>query len=110
MLFSTLTASFFAAFGIRLSLTQQSVCLGNQSVSSVASSNSLVNVRSGNSVGNALGVQVILTAATCASLAANALVANTPAIAAAGNESGQFLHFHYAHLLSSYLNIGMYIL
>ena len=49
-------------FGIRLCTVQQLVCLGNQAVGSVASSKSLVNIRSGNSVGNALGVQVILSA------------------------------------------------
>lgn len=39
-------------FGIRLCTVQQLVCLGNQAVGSVASSKSLVNIRSGNSVGS----------------------------------------------------------
>ena len=98
------------AFGIRLSLTQQSVCLGNQSVSSVASSKSLVNIRSGNSVGNALGVQVILSAGNLCIIGSKCAGSEHTSHSGAGNESGQFLHFHYAHLLSSYLNIGMYIL
>jgi len=97
-------------FGIRLCTVQQLVCLGNQAVGSVASSKSLVNIRSGNSVDNALGVQVILSAGNLCIIGSKCAGSEHTSHSGAGNESGQFLHFHYAHLLSSYLNIGMYIL